>query len=81
MQWVEDPALSLPWCGFDTWPGNFHMPWAWPKQTNKPENKNQILKKYGSSHCGAAETNVTSIHEDVGSIPGIAQWVKDPVLS
>ena len=36
---------------------------------------------FQSSHCGTAETNLTSILEDVGSIPGLAQWVGDPELS
>ena len=31
-QWVKDLALSLMWCWFDPWPGNFHMQWVWPKR-------------------------------------------------
>ena len=39
-----------------------------------------IKTDYRSSHRGSAETNLTSIHEDTGSIPGFAHWVKDLVL-
>ena len=41
---VNDLALSLQWLGlllwwrFDPWPGNFHMPWVWPKKKTEKEN-------------------------------------------
>ena len=46
-------------------------------QTNKSTNKSLIL---GVPAVAKQVKNPTSNHEDVGSIPGLAQWVKDLAL-
>ena len=45
------------------------------------EKKINVIKNVSwNSHRGAAETNPTRSHEVLGWIPGLTQWVKDPVL-
>ena len=46
------------------------MAWAWLEK-----------KEFRSSRRGTVETNLTSIPEDAGSIPGLSQWVKDLAVS
>ena len=52
------------------------MPPGAAQRQKKKERKRKL--NLGSSHHGSAEMNLTSIHKKAGSIPGLAQWVKDP---
>ena len=42
--------------------------------------KKIMIKTLWSSRHGTAGANPTRNHEVTGSIPGLTQWIKDPVL-
>ena len=48
----------------------------WRRGKTKKHPGLKIYKR-GSSRHGEAETNPTGNYEVAGSIPGLAQWVKD----
>ena len=51
------------------------------KKNKKTTTKKTAIKYHtGSSYHDAAETNLARNHEVSGSVPGLAQWVKDLAL-
>ena len=49
------------------------MPQVWELKSKEKKKK----KKTGVPVMAQRVTNLTSIHEEVGVIPGLTQWVKD----
>ena len=59
VQQVKDLVVSLQWLGlllwsgFDPWPGNSHMPWAWLKKKKRSVKLGRRKEKSSGAQYGA----------------------------
>ena len=74
-----EPKLLCLWCRATVVVAPIHLlAWEPPCSAGvalKEQNKTNKQLEFPS-----AETNLTSVHEDAGLIPSLAQWVKDLAL-
>ena len=75
-QWVKDQGFLWLWCRPAATALIQPLAWQFPYATGTALKKT----KKGVPVMAQQLTNLTGIHEDAGSIPGLAQWVRDLVL-
>ena len=83
-QWVKDPVLLWLWhrpvATAPIQPLAWEPPYAVRAAQEMAKRQQQKNGHWRSSGRGLAVMNLISIHEDMGSIPGLVQWVKDLAL-
>ena len=75
--WLGSRSVLSSWLAYDCLLTGPHMTERVCILLSRPLLKNNFIRR---SCCGTAEMNLTSIQKVAGSIPSLAQWVKDPVL-
>ena len=78
-----DPMLLWLWCRPAATAPISTLAWEPPFAAGVAleKTKRENIYMFRSSHYGSKEMDLISIHEDVFSIPGLDQWVKDPALA
>ena len=79
---VQDSVSSLLWLGFHLRPGNFCMPWVWPKKNLAISLITTVNPKQEGGVPAVAQwvNDLACLLGGASLIPSPVQWVKDLAL-